>query len=156
MDKNTNKNFMVSCSCGCSDAMEAKTLDDQIYVSFLSSDYYTNQKHGRFRLAALLFCGKTVLKDILCTEDDLKQFKKFLLSVEYKEEHEEKNDSHIVIDYDEDFGLSIMLISDQKRWKAWKFKNHRLFDIALSKSDRDVLVRRINHALKKAKEQNKS
>lgn len=154
--------YIVSCGCGCGNALDAKILDGEVYVSFLSSDFYTKQERvsASFRLTALLLCSwkikHKVLKDILCTREELLEFKKFLLSAEYKEDFKSQDNSHIVVDYDKDFGFMIMLISDQKSINALRFKNHRLYDLALSKADRDVLVRRINHALKKEKHMNEN
>ena len=35
--------FFVSCSCGCGNALECKTIDNIVYVSFLSGDFYIRQ-----------------------------------------------------------------------------------------------------------------
>ena len=35
--------FFISCNCGCGNALECKTIDDIVYVSFLSGDFYIRQ-----------------------------------------------------------------------------------------------------------------
>lgn len=145
---------VVSCKDGCDETLIARNFDGTIFLSFLSGDFYTNQSNfDSIKLAVKLLKGKKLLKEVLCNAEDLYALRDFLASATYEGETAEdkkyKEDSHLCISWDEDFGYSLNLISDQKRWKAAKLKNFRMFDIYLTEEDRDLLVRRINCSLKK-------
>lgn len=135
----------ISCDCGCDEGMIARSIDGEIYLSFVSSDFYTKQQClCKYSLTWKLLRGRRVVKDIVCTKEDLQQLKDFLLSAECHDGTETNNDSHISIQYDEDFGYIIYLVSDMKRRDVLKLKNHRIFEITLSKKERDRIVKRIN------------
>ncbi len=147
-----NKNCTIFCNCGCDDGLVARILDGVIYISFVSSDFYTKQtSFNKIRFALKLFLGKRIVKDIVTTDDKLIELRDFLLSTNYDNDEKTNNDSHLAFEYDVDFGYMIYLISDINPNDAFKFNNHRLFEITLSKKERDLLVMKINKCLSFAK-----
>lgn len=148
-----DKGFVVLCNCGCGNGLAAHILDGQVYVSALSSDFYTGQGYFKqLRFAGKLLLGKkkrNVIKDVLCEKEDLIAFRDYLLTAGYEDEEPFENTSRIIPSWDKDFGFGLYLVADQPRWEALKMKNFRMFDIVLSKKERDILVKRINRVLKK-------
>lgn len=147
---NKKNECILSCSCGCDDCFSAHILDGQVYIGTLTSDFYIHQGHfEQLKFALKLLLGKRFLKEVLCTAEDLEAFRDFLLLADYHEDAPKNDETHLIVSWDEDFGYSLCLVSDQPRWKALKFKNHRLFESCLTKDERDMLVRRIDYSLKK-------
>ena len=139
----------IFCKCGCCEGIIFKNLNGQIYISFVSDDFYSRQElFGNIRNTLKMFCGKRLLKDILVTEEDLINIKQYLLNADYKEETPFNNDSHINVGYDEDFGYSIYLFSDLSKKDIILLKTHRAYQIVLSKKERNKLVKRIDKILK--------
>lgn len=147
--------FFISCNCGCGNALECKTIDNTIYISFLSGDFYIrqgifNNLGERFKM----FFGKHLLKDILVDKDDLICFRDFLLSIPCDNDEVVENDSFIHIDYDKEFNtFGIWLISTLKDKDILLGRIHRPYEIILNKKERDLLVKKINYKLRQEKKE---
>jgi len=151
MNIKENDSCVVTCLCGCCEGLVASKLDGKIYLSFISSDFYTKQQQfDLIKTSIKLLRGKKVIKDILCEKEDLERLRDFLLTADYHEDEKSKNDSHLIVCYDKDFGYMLMLMSDLKKSDIIRLKAYRAYDIALSRKERDVLIQRIDHAIKKA------
>ena len=142
--------FFISCNCGCGNALECKTIDDIVYVSFLSGDFYIRQGvFNNIRERFKMLFGKHLLKDIIVDEKDLINFRDFLLSVPCENDEIVDNDSFIHIDYEKEFGeFGIWLISTLSDKDILLGRIHRPYEIALNKKERDILIKKINYRLK--------
>lgn len=140
------KTFISLCECGCDDGLAIKHLDGILYVSFLSSDWYTHQNCHILQTLKKAFFGSKIVKEILVDVDELKRLKDYLKSFELSDE-EVHNSSHIAVYGDSVDGFNgICLVSDLKLSQIGK--PHLLFEVELNKKLRDKLVRKINKAIK--------
>lgn len=75
------KEFVLVCSCGCGNAF-LFTADEELYVSSLSSNFYTKQEgvlHRLKKMFRLLFTGDRHLDaEVIAERKDLENFCAFL------------------------------------------------------------------------------
>jgi hypothetical protein len=146
----------VMCNCGCNEGIVFQKLDGEIFVSFVTGDFYVKQGMlDNLKFGLDLFFGKKLIKEMYITETELIKIRDYITSPDFKEVENPDNNSHITIGYEDYIGYTIELISDMPKKEALKFKNHRLFEIVFSKKDRDKLVRKIDKMLEKHKDDHK-
>lgn len=156
MSKN---NFcFFSCQCGCGNTMMISKTEEasSLYVSFLSSDFYNEQKNPfdwvKHRLKFLMELSinrKILLKDIIVSEEDILRLKEVLKSTNLK--NVEKNHSHIKIMFDKDFGYLIHLVSKPSWPDIITGKYYRQFDLEIGDNEKKEMIKMINRATKQRK-----
>lgn len=150
------KNKVYSCSCGCGASIKFSVVDGELFIDFLSCDFYSRQGFGGNVALYLKVLGQTLLgqkniclKEILLTKEDLINLKKYLTSLELKkiDKNNIQNHSRIKLSYSEDFGFTFKLISLLSIKEILRRKIHWAYEISFGAHERDLLVRKINKIL---------
>lgn len=142
------KIFRLSCSCGCGTGFEMKAAHGTLYVSWFSGDWFAQQKtfwsSAKDRMKYL--SGETLLREVVCTKDDLLALKEFLQSVEWEDPEGDwpKNDSvlkpmHLLEDI-----YAVWLEGTMPAMQVVKGNFHRMFEQQLSPLERDVIISQID------------
>ena len=145
---------VIICPCGCGSGVTFERLDEKdtsVGVSFISSDFYNRQ--GLFRNVSLgidLIRGKRLLKDIWVERKEVEELQEYLLSLNLEGEDLPDNYSHIIVEYDSDFGFGIQLISDVSLKDAVCCKGHRAYSLTMNDRVRNELIKSIDKALTRA------
>jgi len=148
------KTFIIFCTCGCGNGFEFNEFDGQIFVSSFSSDFYNKQRilfqNTKEKLKEVLLVRNhklNILKEIITTKENLEDLLKYL---EQFELINEKSDNYAYLraskfefDFDEKnkyIDYSLELVGQKKNIKDILFeKNHRKYDVCLSKKEVEKL-----------------
>lgn len=156
--------FAVSCSCGCDNTMIVKVLDDNVFISFASSEFSNKQ----FGINSLTYNCKEKLKEIIChlthksyclmeiilkVDEDKNDFIKALKSINVADGAETEDiPAKLFVDTrfaKEDGTFSVILINKTPLNEILKGKTYHSFDIALNKTQWETFVKNVCRKLEK-------
>lgn len=157
--------FVVMCDCGCGNGLEFKVTDDEIFVSSVSGDFYTNQGIFCALKEKISYIGKYLVKkpiymcDCCMNREDVLEFLDTINHIELKELEEDydfslKNDSKISMYYEkacDDVDMSIYGIYIKPTMNLSQYlrgKEYRAYEIIYSKKDWKRFVSACNRYFK--------
>ena len=157
--------LIITCDCGCSDGFEFSLFDDEIYVTSISSDFYSYQrtlfekidkKYKEYFLARNKKVN--VIKEAITTKNDIEKLLEFLnkhLDKLVDEEDSYSNYASIYITKDtlEDIpdyiSYAIELRVKNKSFKDIFFtKTHRKMDLVIQRKDAKRIIKLCEKVLK--------
>lgn len=162
LSKNKRNNFVILCNCGCGNGFEFNELDGELFISSLSSDFYTKQKflfpNIKEKLKEIILVKhhkKNILKEIVVTKKDLKNLLEYLNQFEFKNEETDNyaylKASKFEVDFEDEnkndyTEYFLELIGQKKDLKNIIFeKNYRKYELCLNKKE----VYRLKNSIRK-------
>lgn len=157
--------FVVMCDCGCANGLEFKIIDDEIFVSSVSCDFYINQgifcvlkKKVRY-IKDYLIRKPIYMCDCCMTKQDVLEFLDIINHIKFKNitddsEHNIINDSKISMYYKKDyndFNASIYGIYIKPTMKLLQYlrgKEYRAYEIVYTKKEWQKFVHACNRYFK--------
>jgi len=150
-----DNSFTISCDCGCDTTMIVKTMDDMVFISFSSSDFYNKQSgmrsllnHTKQKFTEILYKirhKEYCLSDILLGKKEKERFLKALSSIKVNSgEQKQTNSGYIKVEKEKicnDEILSIWLINKTSLKNILLGKTHRAYDICMNKEQWETFVK---------------
>lgn len=158
----TDNVFTLLCSCGCDNGFVFKELDGNIYVSSISSDFYTHQN-----LNKILHCfiknikeytlvknhKKSIVKEVCLKKEDIENLLKYLEKV-FPTLNDDKVDNitklRVFKEVFEEYNYtdySIELLLATKNPKKIFFNVHRKYELVLNKKETLRLIKSCKKSL---------
>lgn len=156
------KSFVVSCDCGCTNGLEFKVVDDSVFVSSFSGDFYLYQGITGIIKDKLKYLYKHLrhkqiyMADCCMSKDDIKDFLYAINNLvldDTKDDCSYKNDSKLclyrerVIDDLYIYGIYIKPILNTKKYILGK--DYRAREIVYTKEEWKKFVKACNKYLEK-------
>lgn len=164
LSKTKKDNFIILCNCGCGNGFEFNELDGELFVSSLSSDFYSKQlflfpnlKEKLKEIRLVKHHKRNILKEIVTTKDNLKDLLDYLERFDFK--YEETNNysylraSKFEVDFDDEnkndyTEYFLELIGQKKDIKEIIMeKNFRKYELCLNKKEVENLKKSIKKIL---------
>lgn len=153
--------FTVSCDCGCDTTMIVKTMDDIVFISFSSSDFYNKQsgintviykiKHKFNELLHKINKKEFCLTDIILGKNEKDKFLKAISSIKIVSGETKQINSGCIKIIKEKVGndeiTSIWLINKTSLKNIILGKTHRAYDICMNKEQWEKFVKYCNKKL---------
>ena len=142
--------FYVPCSCGCDDVVHFQAAHGTLYVSFLRSEFYSQQSPIRGAIKERLkyaFLKKSDIREILLNRDMLISLKKYLKKVVCTEPDSSANVGTIHPEHAYGDINALVLTGNISAGEVLTGGFHQMFDLVLNDQERLALIEQIDAVL---------
>lgn len=153
----SDMSLYVPCTCGCDDSVHFQNAHGTIYVSFLRSEFYSQQSPIRGALKERIqyvFGKKTDLREILVERETLFSLKEFCEKAVCTEPDSSENVGTIGVEHVFKDVYALILHGKVSAGEVLTGGFHQMFDLMLNDHDRLALIASIDEILAKPVDEN--